>query len=1568
MTRSPNLLDVIQGSLIAGLLLLTSAVSSAATTSDVQNYEATYPELSNEDLLRQVVKGNELAQHEWGNRLALGQSGLPKNVSAAAMWYSRAAQRGVPGSASLSTLANAPIRIDRTLAANTNAGPTAQLAASTDSAYALARTIDGTASADSDGIALYIWDAWSEDDSLATPTLTDLGSGQAQVIFPNAGEWFVTLIVMDASGQIDHQTQSHTILEAIPIIPVVPAVTSPTADTIIQASVPVSYSWLLSDTAQSYDFEIFTEAVEPEDAPTVIASQLLSTENCDTTSCSVSAAINAVAGSEIFWRVRSTNTAGSSEWQESRVLVVAQATSAPLTPVVISPASYSELNAGGTTEFTWEHEEQVETYEFYFYNNDPDGPRGSVEPFTTGLRAFDLCEAGTCSYTVAVDLPIYDRHIWRVRAINSIDESSWSKTYFDAVEPVYETPVVPELLTPENMTLVETGDTVKFTWTKSLTASAYELEIVDPANPAQDVVSAFKRDSSCGSEQCTLYIDIDLPLSNTYEWKVRAINAAGGSDYSMRNFSVIEPATLEPTVLSNISPQVFDDLVIGTDVLFQWVQDENAVIYEFHLSDSQDSDYLSQTVELLAGEICTDSTCSYTKTIDVAVGTYHSWRVTGTNSLGEVSERFFFNAIEPYTEAPAVFALLTPLLSEDILLGTSATFTWQSAERAESYEISLPGSDGTPSLTTVFTNSCDNSVCSYATTIDYPIGDDYTWHVTAANSVGQTVSEVSTFSVVSEIIIPPEAPSLLSPAANQDFDAYKTIEFSWQPVADATSYEFYLTDGINGAQPVMTDLSPDSLCTTETCVLSLYVDFQVSSLHSWHVRTKRDDTESSWTQRGFAIAAPPAPTLLSPVAAAEFENDSTIDFQWQAVSDATSYDFYINDGLIGVQPSLVDLLASEYCIEDICTLSVQIDLSTNSAHSWHVRTNRQDITSIWAERAFAVVPPTEPVALFSMLGFNDSNATGPSPLSITFDPAESSDDEGIVSYTWDFGLGGDAVEVDSPDTQTIEYDTVGTYTVTLTVTDTAGLTHVKTSTVTVLGTGTPATLVDSSRLLAQASFGPTRASLEQVQSMGVENWLDWQMSLEGPEHYDYLLEHAGGTGDFIRHEIWWADAVEGEDQLRQRVAFALSQIFVISGTGFTLGNSQDAITVYYDMLRNHAFANFRDLLEEVTLSPVMGIYLSMLQNSKGNEEGTTRADENFAREVLQLFTIGLFDLNLDGSTDGSPSFNQDQIEAFARVFTGWNYADAGRWDRGLTTGADKLNQMLPFEEYHDTDAKILLNGLETPAGNSARQDLDLALDNIFNHANVGPFISKQLIKRFVTSNPSPAYVERIATVFNDNGEGVRGDLGAVVRALMLDTEARSIPSSLPYYGKLREPVLRLTHLWRAFDVQRGTTSSVRNEFNTVSPQLYNLESVTGQAVLRSPSVFNFFQPSYSPAGPIADANLDAPEFELFTAGNELETSNRIGRQIQLQYAGNPVSSGQTKSYLDFSYELTIADDVDELLEHLNILLLSGNMTDGLRTILAGHLNTLTTSDDDLSQRVRDAVTLIMASPDYLVQM
>ncbi len=517
-----------------------------------------------------------------------------------------------------------------------------------------------------------------------------------------------------------------------------------------------------------------------------------------------------------------------------------------------------------------------------------------------------------------------------------------------------------------------------------------------------------------------------------------------------------------------------------------------------------------------------------------------------------------------------------------------------------------------------------------------------------------------------------------------------------------------------------------------------------------------------------------------------------------------------------------------------------------------------------------------------------------------------------------------------------------------------------------------ATPENAAQLLTRATFGTTRESIDEVMRDGIELWVERQFTIKGPAHLDYVRQYSNGSLRGPRHDYWWVQATLGEDQLRQRMAFALSEIMVISDIGYSLSNSQYGVTRYYDMLLENAFGNYRDLLEAVTLSPVMGLYLSMLQNARGDPASNTRADENYAREVMQLFSIGLYELEIDGTVktlDGKPipAYTQTDVENYARVFTGWTYRNPRNWSQPLGTGGDLISNMEAVAEYHDVGSKTLIDGQQTPAEASADADLKTALDSLANHPNVGPFIGKQLIQKLVSSNPTPAYVGRVATVFNNNGEGVRGDMKAVLRAILFDDEAFNGANSQPNFGKLREPIMRLTHLWRAFDIQPGTDST-NGAFNTTSPALSGIDSVIGQGPLLATSVFNFYRPDYSPQGPTYQANVLVPEAEIYTDNNILATTSRVNAQIQRFYLQNPDPLQQRWSHIDLSREIALASKPDELLDELDILLLSGNMSDSMRAILLDHMALFSDTNEDRSTAVRDVISLIMASPDYLVQM
>ena len=523
---------------------------------------------------------------------------------------------------------------------------------------------------------------------------------------------------------------------------------------------------------------------------------------------------------------------------------------------------------------------------------------------------------------------------------------------------------------------------------------------------------------------------------------------------------------------------------------------------------------------------------------------------------------------------------------------------------------------------------------------------------------------------------------------------------------------------------------------------------------------------------------------------------------------------------------------------------------------------------------------------------------------------------------------------------------------------------------------------DAARFLTQATFGPTTASIDWVHRHGYPAWIKAQMDMGRNPHRAYLdavqasLVATNGTVSQTHfRESFWAQALAGPDQLRQRATFALSEIFVISFVDGNLAGQVRGVTSYYDMLAEHAFGNYRDLLEAVSKHPMMGVYLSSLRNQK--EDGKGRVpDENFAREIMQLFSIGLYELNPDGTLKGgtpTETYTHEDIKGLAKVFTGWSwYAGPNLTDRtdsrffGGNANPDRdWRPMQAYNKFHSVSEKTFL-GKTIPAASSAdaEGDMEVALDHLFNHPNVGPFFGRLLIQRLVTSNPSPAYVGRVAAAFNNNGQGVRGDLKAVFKAILLDPEARTYDPANTTYGKLREPVLRLSSMLRAFDA-RSTSGRYSGLDDTDS-----ITSSLGQTVLRSPTVFNFFRPGYTPPNSAAaNAGLVAPEMQL---------TNEVSVAGFLNFMRDKLRPNASRDIQpDFSPLAALAGDPAALVERVNLLLMSGQMSPALRALVVAGVSgrampAATSSNADAVQAVKNeraliAVMLTMASPDYMIQ-
>ena len=515
---------------------------------------------------------------------------------------------------------------------------------------------------------------------------------------------------------------------------------------------------------------------------------------------------------------------------------------------------------------------------------------------------------------------------------------------------------------------------------------------------------------------------------------------------------------------------------------------------------------------------------------------------------------------------------------------------------------------------------------------------------------------------------------------------------------------------------------------------------------------------------------------------------------------------------------------------------------------------------------------------------------------------------------------------------------------------------------------------DAVRFLEQSSFGATDATIARALELGIPAYLEEQLSLQvsdyagfsyvPPTATDFCPVGADGKAEPICNRDYYSayhvqrrfyqNALANPDQLRQRVAWALAQIFVVSAGKVRFAY---AMAGYQRFLLDRAFGNFRELLAGITLSPMMGRYLDMVNNDKPDAARGIEPNENYARELMQLFSIGLYELNPDGTVrrDAAgtpvPAYDQDVVEGFAHVFTGWTYPPRPGVATVRHNPENYEGWMALFPSNHATTSKKLLRGVVLPANQSGDKDLADAIDNVFNHPNVGPFIAKQLIQKLVTSNPSPAYVARVAQAFASSREGVRGDMKAVLRAILLDPEARGDLKPDASYGKLKEPAQFAVGLLRAL--------------NGLSDGVYPRSAVAGMGedAFNAASVFNFYPPDFPLPG---SPELLGPEFGIQNTTNGLNREAYVERLVM----GAPVAAdatvvGATGTMLDLSPLQALAGDPSALVGALELKMIPGGLSAAARTVIVSSVRSVAATDT--LGRVRRAAYLIAASPQYQTQ-
>lgn len=885
---------------------------------------------------------------------------------------------------------------------------------------------------------------------------------------------------------------------------------------------------------------------------------------------------------------------------------------------------------------------------------------------------------------------------------------------------------------------------------------------------------------------------------------------------------------------------------------------------------------------------------------DLTDGTKYFYKVTAVNSAGSSAMS---------SEVSATPIAVVPLMPAPTGLTATAgdkqiSLKWNAVTGATGYDVFRGTTSNGESSAPVATGLASPAFVDMGLTD----GTTYFYRVAALNGtlIGNKSDEVSA---------KPAAPALPAPTGLTATAGDKQVSLAWAAVTGATSYNVYRGTSSNGesSTPVATGLSTPSFVNTGLTDGTTYF-FEVAAVNGTQVGAKSAEVSAK------PVAPPPLPAPTGLTATA---GDKQVSLTWNAVTGATSYNVYRGTSSNGESstPVATGLTTPSF---------VNTGLTDGTTYFFEVAAvNGTAVGDKSAEASAKPAPPPPPPAPTGLTA-----TAGNQQVTLTWTAVTGATSYNVYRGTSSNGESNTALATGLTSATFLDQNlTNGTTYFYKVAAVNANGTSAKSTEASAMPTAPGLQLTqaqkDAFRFLRQTTFGPTKTLVDHVVQVGKSGFLDEQFALPPTAYPDSLIKMPNME---LVSEQFFQNAMTGQDQLRQRVGWALSQIFVASAVKV---DNTDAMVPYIRLLESEAFGNVKTLLHDVTLTPAMGEFLDMVNNTKANPATGAMPNENYAREVMQLFTIGLVQLNEDGTpvlVNGVPqaTYDQSSIADMARVLSGWTYGDNKSTNPKSQNPPFYTGPMKPVESLHDTGQKTVL-GQVFPAGQTAEQDLDQAINLLFNHPNIAPFLVRELIQRLVTSNPSPQYIHDVVQVFKDNGQGVRGDLQAVIKAILLHPEASA-------GVKFSEPALFLTTFCH------NICTNITDD-----PFMSDFSQSMSQQIWFAPSVFNYFSPNFKANG------IFAPELQIWSTATALTRANWVASLVSGGFGG-PVT-------LDFSAFTPVAPDPNALLDTVDSLVMGGTMSPQMRQSIL----TAVQATKDPNERIRTALYLVGASMQYQVE-